>query len=49
MALKKYYYIEVIKMKKYFLYKHTFPNGKVYIGITSRVNPERRWLGGRGY
>lgn len=36
-------------MKKYFLYKHTFPNGKVYIGITSRVNPERRWLGGRGY
>lgn len=36
-------------MKKYFLYKHTFPNGKVYIGITSRSDPEQRWLKGRGY
>ena len=30
------------------VYKHTFPNGKVYIGITS-VNPLRRWENGFGY
>jgi hypothetical protein len=32
----------------YTLYKHTAPNGKVYIGITSR-KPESRWecTGGR--
>lgn len=27
---------------------HTFPNGKVYIGITMR-DPKDRWLGGLGY
>jgi group I intron endonuclease len=32
----------------YTLYKHTAPNGKVYIGITSR-KPESRWEGGKGY
>ena len=32
----------------YILYKHTAPNGKVYIGITSR-KPEARWEGGKGY
>lgn len=32
----------------YTLYKHTAPNGKVYIGITSR-KPEARWEGGKGY
>ena len=32
----------------YTLYKHTTPNGKVYIGITSR-KPEARWEGGNGY
>jgi hypothetical protein len=32
----------------YCVYKHTFPNGKVYIGITGRT-PERRWDKGRGY
>lgn len=32
----------------YCVYKHTFPNGKVYIGITS-VNPEDRWKNGYGY
>ena len=32
----------------YSVYKHTFPNGKVYIGITS-VKPENRWMDGRGY
>lgn len=32
----------------YSVYKHTFPNGKVYIGITSK-NPEDRWRNGFGY
>ena len=33
----------------YCVYKHTFPNGKVYIGITGQ-KPENRWgLNGRGY
>ena len=30
------------------VYKHTTPNGKVYIGITSKP-VELRWLNGRGY
>lgn len=30
------------------VYKHTSPNGKVYIGITSK-KPEDRWLKGQGY
>lgn len=32
----------------YCVYKHTFPNGKVYIGITCR-KPEYRWNNGKGY
>lgn len=33
----------------YKVYKHTFENGKVYIGITKQ-DPQRRWeSGGRGY
>ena len=32
----------------YTLYKHTFPNGKVYIGIT-KMEPEKRWANGEGY
>jgi len=32
----------------YCVYKHTFPNGKVYIGQTKQV-PERRWANGKGY
>ena len=32
----------------YTVYKHTAPNGKVYIGITGQ-NPERRWANGEGY
>lgn len=35
--------------KKWCVYKHTAPNGKVYIGITSQ-KPERRWrTNGEGY
>lgn len=30
------------------VYKHTFPNGAVYIGKTN-MTPERRWLNGWGY
>lgn len=30
------------------VYKHTFPNGAVYIGKTD-ANPEDRWLNGWGY
>lgn len=30
------------------VYKHTSPNGKVYIGITSKT-PEERWQDGFGY
>ena len=32
----------------YCVYKHTSPEGKVYIGMTSG-NPEKRWKGGFGY
>lgn len=32
----------------YSVYCLYFPNGKMYIGITSK-DPERRWLNGRGY
>lgn len=32
----------------YFVYKHTCPNGKIYIGITG-CTPEVRWQGGYGY
>lgn len=35
-------------MNKYIVYKHTAPNGKVYIGITS-MNPVKRWGSGNGY
>ena len=32
----------------YFVYKHTFPNNKVYIGITQQ-EPEKRWKNSLGY
>ena len=32
----------------YSVYKHIFPNGKVYIGVTC-LNPRKRWDNGRGY
>lgn len=35
-------------MRAYLVYKHIAPNGKVYIGITSR-KPEYRWNNGKGY
>jgi hypothetical protein len=34
--------------KKFCVYEHLFPNGKRYIGITSK-RPEARWEGGTGY
>lgn len=30
-------------MENYKVYKHTFPNGKFYIGITSKKNVKERW------
>lgn len=30
------------------VYKHIFPNGKIYIGITLQ-KPENRWINGKGY
>lgn len=35
-------------MENFTVYKHIFPNGKVYIGITGR-DPELRWASGNGY
>lgn len=35
-------------MNNFKVYKHTFPNNKVYIGITKR-KPETRWRNGEGY
>ena len=35
-------------MRKWIVYKHTSPSGKVYVGITCQ-KPERRWKGGTGY
>lgn len=37
-----------IALGNYTVYKHTSPNGKVYIGIT-RDNLQHRWKGGHGY
>ena len=34
--------------RNFCVYRHTAPNGKVYIGITGQ-NPVRRWNSGRGY
>ena len=36
-------------MKKWFVYKHTCPNGKVYIGITCKKRLNDRWEKGTGY
>lgn len=34
--------------RKWCVYRHTFPSGKIYIGQTWK-DPETRWDGGRGY
>lgn len=39
--------MKVIK-REFKIYKHTFPNNKVYIGITQQ-EPEKRWKNGYGY
>ena len=36
-------------MKKFWVYIHTCPNGKKYVGCTTRVKPEFRWAEGKGY
>lgn len=36
------------KNKEYCVYKHTAPNGKVYIGQTCKI-PSSRWSNGNGY
>jgi len=33
----------------YKVYRHTCPNGKIYIGITSQADINRRWQNGYGY
>lgn len=35
-------------INNYYIYKHTSPSNKVYIGITSQ-KPENRWRNGNGY
>lgn len=35
-------------MNNFKVYKHTFPNNKVYIGITKQ-KPKKRWENGKGY
>lgn len=35
-------------INNYIVYRHTCPNGKVYIGITGEL-PSKRWNGGNGY
>ena len=35
--------------KPYVVYRHIFPNGKSYIGITCAKPYHRRWRGGSGY
>lgn len=33
----------------FFVYVHTCPNGKKYVGQTSQTKPEYRWKNGEGY
>ena len=33
----------------YWVYVHTCPNGKKYVGITTKRKPEYRWAEGNGY
>ena len=34
-------------LNNYNVYKHTFPDGKIYIGVST--NPLKRWSNGHGY
>jgi hypothetical protein len=34
-------------MKKYTVYKHISPSNKVYIGITTEININKRWKNGK--
>lgn len=36
-------------MKKFYVYVHVCPNGKRYVGATTKRKPEYRWMKGRGY
>lgn len=36
-------------MSRFWIYVHTCPNGKRYVGTTTRENPEWRWCFGKGY
>ena len=39
-----------MKNKKYYwVYVHTFPNSKKYVGLTTQKNINRRWANGLGY
>lgn len=39
-----------IEDRRYVVYKHTSPSGKIYIGITAKNPPEKRWgKNGSGY
>lgn len=38
-----------MKNKKYWVYVHTFPNGKKYVGLTTHKNVKERWKGGSAY
>ena len=40
--------MKYLNEKKYVVYKHVSPSGKLYIGITSQ-KPELRWNYGRNY
>lgn len=35
-------------MNSYYIYRHTSPNGRVYVGMTCQ-KPQHRWNRGRGY
>lgn len=41
--------LNIVEKYNYFVYKHTSPSGKNYIGITSQNPPEKRWKNGNGY
>lgn len=38
-----------MQIRNYSLYRHTFPNGKMYIGITKKTPVRLRWQNGNGY